>query len=152
MAQSSCPLSQRTDVPPPVKFIAQCDREHNILKHLYDDIVVAQNKTFRKTTIAKILHILAMYVKFHFDNEYAFMLATGYPELLEHDQVHREFIEELQRINQNYLAGGDPYEGIREIYYGLATGHIPETDARLISFAQTMAATCPRTNCHRCGP
>lgn len=150
MSSSPCPLAERQDVPTPLKFVAQCDREHHVLKQLYDDIVVAKNQCFRKTSTAKILHILTMYVKFHFNNEHLFMAAVGYPDCEYHDHIHHEFIEKLQVIRKDYASGGDAYEAIRDIYYGLANGHIPETDSKLLEFAQELASSCPHTTCHRC--
>lgn len=91
-----------------------------------------------------------MYVKFHFDNEHLFMAATGYPDIEYHDKIHHDFINKLQIINSCYMNGGDAYEGIRDIYYGLANGHIPDTDSKLLEFAQRLASSCPSTTCARC--
>ena len=150
MTQFLCPLAERTDIPSPLAFIAKCDREHDILRGLYADFVVARNDVFKKSAIAKIFRILTMYVKFHFDNEYQFMSAVGHPEIKEHDAFHHGFITDIGQINRDHLDTNEAYEVIREVYYGLAREHIPEIDARLVAFARNMADTCSVSACARC--
>ena len=150
MFESSCPLSNRFDVPAPVVFIAQCNREHKILGNLYDDIIVAQNHSFRKQSVAKILRILSMYVKFHFENEEKFMASIGYDETEVHVGIHSEFIHDLDVIIKKSEKNIDVLDDLKSIYYRLENGHIPEIDVKLIDFTNSIIQNCPSATCPRC--
>jgi hemerythrin-like metal-binding protein len=128
----------------PEEFIARCEREHGVLKTIYTHLIIAYNKNFRRQTIEKILHIMGMYVKFHFDNEENFMCLHHYNDTIYHSDIHRQFIKDLSNIIKSFEDGDDVYDRLREIYYSLKDGHIPETDAELLKFAQQLGKTaCP---------
>ena len=123
-------------LPSPEEFISRCEREHRILKELYSDLVVAYNQHYRRQTTGKILHVLEMYVKFHFSNEERFMKNSGYPDIKNHTDIHNKFIAVLGDIIKSFRGGADVYESLRKIYYDLSTGHIPETDEELLRFVR----------------
>ena len=118
----------------PSEFLARSNQEHAILKRIYADLIIAYNQSFRTKAIEKILRILPMYVRFHFDNEERFMVAVNYPDLDNHRRVHADFIVTLAEIKQRFCSGADVYNEVRLIYTSLAHGHIPEDDAKLHEF------------------
>ena len=131
-------VATKKDVPSPDEFISRCEQEHGILKSLYTDLLTAYNARYRVKIVEKILHIMTMYVKFHFGNEEQFMSAYGYQNAKSHTDIHQEFISQLKSLVTAFRRGDDVYDPLRKMYYDLSTGHIPETDEELLRFARTL--------------
>lgn len=120
----------------PDGFLAKCEREHKLFFNMGSQILVAQNQTFRRGTIEKILRFYTMYFKFHFDSEEKYMLSIRYPGYDVHRNLHSRFITELSRLKNGFALGEDVYEGVRTLYLGMTTGHIAHADADLIDYIE----------------
>ncbi|MBF0561194.1 MAG: response regulator [Alphaproteobacteria bacterium] len=127
----------------PEEFIAQCDREHNLIKQLGHEILMASNLKIRNNTLRKILRIYTMYFKFHFENEERFMLSIRYPGYDVHRHFHRQFMEALERLKAAFGRGEDVYGEVKELYKKLTVHHISDTDMEMIRYVREMHAPSP---------
>ena len=145
-----CYLFSRVDVPTPTEFIVQCDREHEVIRRLYDDMVIADFGIYRDASLKKILKVLTLYVKFHFSREHDFMFATEYYDIEYHSIVHNRFVLDLNEIKQDYENGLDVHERIKILHHTKTSSHIMNTDLRLLEFARSMSKSCRYNPCGRC--
>jgi hemerythrin-like metal-binding protein len=127
----------------PIDFIARCQRDHKILHSLYNDMVIAYNRHFRRTTTEKILHILSMYTKVHFSMEERFMTAYRFQDQAGHRQSHETFMATLADLKKCFEAGDDIYDRLRVLYAGETNDHVEAMDADLIAFARVLEAAEP---------
>jgi len=116
--------------------LAKIDREHAMLLSMQDLLLTALNQHFRRKTVAKMLHILKLYTRFHFELEESTMVLCRYDRLREHQCEHQAFWSDLDRIVMTFDQGGDVYDDVRKLFVRLAHHHIRNSDEAFIQFAR----------------
>jgi len=118
--------------------LRKIDREHEMLLSMQDQLLTALNQHFRQKTIEKMIHILKMYVRFHFELEEQTMALCQYDRLCEHKAEHGEFWVAMQAIETKFKGGRDVYEDIRKFFVRLAGHHISQSDEMFLQYARTL--------------
>jgi len=138
MALEDCePLSRFGDFPLADR-LAKIDREHAMLLSMQDMLLTALNQHFRRKTVAKMLHILKLYTKFHFELEESTMVLCDYDRLGEHRCEHHAFWTDLTALLTKFDGGGDVYDDVRKLFVRLAHHHIRNSDEAFIQFARSV--------------
>jgi len=81
---------------------------------------------------------LDSYVRFHFAQEEKLMLRIGYPELVEHQGEHRDYIRRLDSVKSQFESEGDSaavamaLDGLLRLWL---VDHIGQADKRVGDFA-----------------
>jgi len=83
------------------------DEQHKKLFSMYNDLVKSIEKHDQKEVIGKLLENLIEYVAFHFSDEERLMKAGNYPELEEHQRVHKDLRNKVYDIFTKYITGED---------------------------------------------
>ncbi len=82
------------------------DEQHKMLiKHL-SDLNEALKEGKGPTKIASTLNFLIDYTNFHFNAEEKYMAANDYPELENHQKMHREFKTTLANFDEELVEEG----------------------------------------------
>lgn len=63
----------------------------NLINRLFDELEITNDSRYRNA----LLNELCAYAKFHFISEENMMYRTGYPDLEQHRNLHRELIDKL---------------------------------------------------------
>ena len=129
-------LKALTPTPAPAEFLAQCERDFNIVRRLSTDILAAHHTVFRHDLLERVLHIYSMFFRFHFEHQERFMVTAGYPGADAHAAEHREFAAGLERLRTAFEAGKDVYDAVRKFYTELVDGHFAGSDAVLAAWAR----------------
>ena len=116
--------------------LAKIDREHAMLLSMQDLLLTALNQHFRRKTVARMLHILKLYTRFHFELEESTMVMCRYDRLSEHKREHQAFWSDLEGIITVFDGGGDVYDDVRKLFVRLAHHHIRNSDEAFIEFAR----------------
>lgn len=81
-----------------------------------------------------LLRVLA-YAQEHFGHEEELMARVGYPDLERHQQLHREFAAEAERLSIERLAGVHfSASGLTEFMHGWLNNHVSTEDRQIGMF------------------
>ena len=133
-------------MPSPEEFLAQSERDFNIVRRLSTDILAAHHTSFRRDLLERVLHIYSIFFRFHFENQERFMFTVGYPGGDVHANQHREFARELERIRKAFDAKAEVYDDVRKLYTDLVDGHFAVSDAELAGYVnrELITSLAPR--------
>lgn len=118
--------------------LKKIDREHAMLIALQDQVLTALDRNYRENTIRKMVHVLKLYVRFHFELEESTMDMCRYPHAGDHCREHRKFLSEMERIEADFATGADVYAEIRGLFVRLADHHIHRADERFLEHARAV--------------
>jgi len=113
----------------------QVDAEHRALYALVAEMdrLVAAGET-RDVVEASLTRVLT-YAHEHFGHEEALMTRIGYPEIEHHQQLHREFAAEAERLSIERLAGVHfSAEGLTDFMHSWLNTHVGVEDRKLGEF------------------
>lgn len=74
------------------------DEQHQLLFDHLDSLMLSLNTAAGRELSQRILQELEEYTRSHFDYEEALMTEMGFPELMQHQDEHRAFIEKMAQL------------------------------------------------------
>tara|TARA_R110001592_G_C13189203_1_gene752164 strand:+ start:620 stop:1021 length:402 start_codon:yes stop_codon:yes gene_type:complete len=77
------------------------DSQHKKLFELFEDIT--RNP---QTNLDRILEEVGNYINLHFAEEERWMARVGYPDISEHRQTHKAFVDSTLRMKMDHIMGG----------------------------------------------
>jgi len=75
--------------------IPEMDEQHRRLVDLINQVFVAMREGNNQTGVARVVDELVDYTQTHFSAEEELMRSHHYPDLINHQQIHHKFIEEV---------------------------------------------------------
>jgi len=75
--------------------VEKMDDEHKILIEKINNLVLGINKGSQKSTIKRLFVDLAEYTKSHFADEEAYMASISYPDLRQHQEIHKRLLNQV---------------------------------------------------------
>jgi len=81
--------------------IAASDSEHKHLLGCINKLINAQEQGLNKAITLKLADEVILYAKFHFLSEENLMCLTHYPAMMDHSELHRTLINELEYKRRN---------------------------------------------------
>lgn len=116
------------------------DEQHEMLVALYNELdeAVWQGRAHRQMEV--ILARLFKYTKTHFATEEAMLLATGYPELAQHQLEHQRLAERLRKYVVRFKHSEERISvEMLEFVRRWITSHIMESDQAYVAFVKKHA-------------
>lgn len=112
------------------------DKEHRRLIDLINEALHATNTGKGKDALLKTVTELDEYVKTHFAHEEALQLKHGYPEYEKHKKWHSYYIEEIEKIKENFKTSGQTDLLVNDLNKkaGELLTHIRKVDRKLAEF------------------
>jgi len=89
--------------------------------------------------IQRTLEFLIDYTKFHFGAEEKLMAESAYPDLPVHQKLHVEFIQTLERLEEEYREEGSTKMlagSLNTLLCNWLVGHIETVDRKFASFVR----------------
>ena len=122
------------------------DSQHAGLHDCYNDLLwaMAAGKG-EKVNLSPILVGLHSYIDSHFCTEETLMRMIGYPEYEQHRKEHADFNETLDELCCRLGNGTAKVAELAELLKTWLTEHLPETDARLVSYYEHYRRVLDRT-------
>ncbi len=105
------------------------DDQHKKLVGILNEVIEARNENKQAEIISKTLDELVKYTQYHFSDEEKFMEEHNYPRIDEHKLLHKELINEVEKITRDFNA--DNIEKVDEVFDLLihwVLNHILEKD------------------------
>jgi len=113
--------------------VEMSDKHHRNLIDIVNDLYDSLLKGAKKEIIAHYLKRIRVYTLAHFQAEELFMLEIGYPDLINHKIIHKEFVD---KVGEFILKNETSPIG-KELVTYLVTWlmkHILETDKKYVDF------------------
>jgi hemerythrin-like metal-binding protein len=111
------------------------DSEHRYLVQLINNLHDQHASGSSDSNLTNVFTHLASYVKNHFENEEALMLAISYPEFEGHKKEHQKLVEQCMKLAEEYLDGSESItEATLDFLKHWAVNHISETDMKIRGF------------------
>jgi len=111
------------------------DSEHRALYALVaemDELVQGGEAT--EVVEDSLMRVLS-YAREHFGHEEGLMKSVGYPDLERHQQLHREFAAEAERLSIERLAGVHfSAEGLADFMHAWLNTHVATEDLKIGAF------------------
>jgi hemerythrin len=85
--------------------VALCDQQHKKLFQIINELADAMRIGKGQEIIAKTLGELLEYTRTHFQAEEALMKKANYPELPQHQEMHRKFVTDVEALARESQAG-----------------------------------------------
>lgn len=82
------------------------DNQHKELLEKLNDISHAIEHNHSVESITKTLDFMMEYTDYHFGTEERHMEATDYPRIEYHKKMHKEFVDTLKGMTEDYLEDG----------------------------------------------
>lgn len=113
------------------------DDQHKVLFEKVNTLLEACSAGQGKTVILDTLEFLRDYTKEHFGDEEKYMLSINYPEYDNQKKLHTTFINELEKINDEYNESGNKLLltlSINSMVVKWLTNHISIEDKKIGKF------------------
>ncbi|MDD2759616.1 MAG: bacteriohemerythrin [Methylomonas sp.] len=110
------------------------DREHQLFLDLIRNVSEALDRQEPKDWCLRLLREVEKYVDFHFFSEENLMLKSGYPEYLEHQKKHAEFLVSLSERVQAYASDRINLEAVVVFLFDWFVMHSAQMDKKLGKF------------------
>jgi len=122
--------------------VARMDDHHKKLVDLINQVFEAMSGD-ATATVDTVLSDLLDYTRYHFGEEEKLLAACGYPDLEEHQGVHRAMVKEVLDMRQRYLENpaSVPASETLDFLSKWLMRHIIGKDLRYRPFAEAHAAT-----------
>jgi len=76
--------------------VAQCDEQHKKLFAIINELADAMRMGKGSEILGKTVSELLTYTRTHFSQEEALMKKANYPELAQHQEMHRKFVAQIE--------------------------------------------------------
>lgn len=120
--------------------ITAIDDQHRDLFRRINQLLDACNQRKAKDAVGKTIEFLGSYVIEHFENEERYMVMYDYPDLADHKEQHRQFIDSLQELKNRFETDGPGVHIIimtNRTVVGWLNSHIRNVDKLLGAFLRT---------------
>ena len=114
--------------------VAEIDEQHkkivDLINLLHDSIRSGE----KNQVLAQIYNELIAYTILHFNHEEMLMRKANYPDLIEHQEVHKSIVEQVKRLKQAYAGGSQTaLNDTLEFLRNWLLKHIAGTDKKYTS-------------------
>ncbi|HHT94119.1 MAG TPA: hemerythrin family protein [Clostridiaceae bacterium] len=119
--------------------LAHIDNQHKIFLEKANNLFEAGKNRKSKEVIAEMLDFLEAYANEHFRDEEAYMAQINYPGLEQQRSAHQGFVEELNKLKEEYEQSGGNVALIIDSYVMIMnwlTKHISNMDKKIGDFAK----------------
>lgn len=117
------------------------DQQHQQLITMVNAVYDAMHSGKGEHIVAETVAQLAQYTRTHFAHEERYMQQIGYPELGQHQQIHRNLIARVKDI-QDTLASGRHFSSVTlgNFLKDWLTKHIMNHDQKYAAFATAVTS------------
>lgn len=118
--------------------VAMIDEQHQELIARLNAMSRAIREGEGEREIQRTLEFLLSYTKYHFDAEEKLMSDLHYPELAVHQAKHAEFIQTLERLEDEYREDGSTKilaGSLNTLLCNWLIGHIEAVDKKFAAFS-----------------
>ena len=119
--------------------IALIDDQHKEWFAKADALFEAGKKGQGKEYVGEMLQYLDSYTRKHFADEERYMLSISYPGYDEQERAHTAFIDQLQKLRDDYTASGGSLAtilGANKMVIDWLTKHILNMDKKIGEYAK----------------
>ena len=110
------------------------DAQHKQLFSLVNKLYEPENNHMTEEELAGILYAFSDYMNVHFKDEEEYMLSIGYPDLLEHIQLHNELVNYLTSVIKTHAKVDTIKTKIRLLAERILVNHIVHEDIKIKQF------------------
>lgn len=111
--------------------ISKIDNQHKELFSIFNQLEYELKINEGGDAVGECLDFLIRYCKEHFETEEYYFEKYNYPNRYEHQQIHREFVDEVETLYQQYMSGYLIITlKIQETLIQWIKEHIQQTDKR----------------------
>jgi len=110
------------------------DREHQILLDLIRHLSQALDRHEPEDWCMRLLREMQKFIDYHFFSEENLMLRNGYPDYVEHQKKHTEFLISLQERIDAYASDRIDLEAVVVFLFDWFVMHTSQVDKRLGRF------------------
>ncbi|MBT0794844.1 bacteriohemerythrin [Campylobacter lari] len=114
----------------------EIDKQHKKLFELAANVEMISDKPIHKGQIKFILADFFNYMKEHFSEEEKYMTKIGYPELANHQKIHKSIIQSMIDLIQNIKSTNDLKEKLNIIASKWLLEHILREDMKIEKWHQ----------------
>lgn len=114
----------------------EIDKQHKKLFELAANVEMISDKPIHKGQIKFILADFFNYMKEHFSEEEKYMTKIGYPELANHQKIHKSIIQSMIDLIQNIKSTNDLKEKLNIIASKWLLEHILKEDMKIEKWHQ----------------
>ena len=118
--------------------VQRIDFEHHIFLDLINSFNTARLDGENIGTLINILEELALYAKFHFKSEENMMKRIHYPELVEHQKLHYQLIDELGMKMFGIQTKLYSPKDVEEFLVNWFVNHVTHEDTKISAFIKSM--------------
>lgn len=124
------------------RWMDEMEGQHHAIVSLMDSLYRRDTERASKAELSNLLDTLRDYTAQHFEEEEAYMAASGYPRLDVHQVIHRDLLIKLDAHVERFRAGGGRLgtDLISYLRYWL-TAHITGVDRHYARAAKRAAPT-----------
>jgi hemerythrin-like metal-binding protein len=116
--------------------IEQFDEHHQHLISLINETTLCLEKGASQEALTIIINSLADYAWYHFNAEESWMKSHQYPQLKEHQEIHKEFSVTIKKFQERLAGGITAVAAELSAYLNFwLIDHIVICDSRYASFA-----------------
>ena len=94
----------------------ELDSDHKELIRIINQLGAGSADEARRAAVRQSLVALQRYAEYHFAREESVMRACGYPELDEHQDQHRNFIQRIQGLTRRFDADPEAATATRRAF------------------------------------
>jgi len=123
--------------------VERIDSQHIIWFEKADNLFQAGRSGKSKEVIAEMLDFLDDYTKEHFRDEEAYMAEIKYPDIDKQKAAHKNFVEQLTKLKQDYQQSGGNITLIinaNQMIIKWLTQHISNMDKQIGVYAKSLQA------------
>ncbi len=114
--------------------IEEIDRQHQKLVKLFNALVAAGAQTANDASVSGVLTRMVDYIDYHFGTEETYMRRFNYPELRDHRQEHRAFIQKTFAFRNAYLNQEATLSAeVLRFLHDWIINHLQGTDTRYVA-------------------
>ncbi|AJC85023.1 bacteriohemerythrin [Campylobacter peloridis] len=112
------------------------DKQHKKLFELAANVEMISDKPIHKGQVKFLLADFFNYMKEHFADEEKYMAKIGYPELANHQKIHKSIIQSMIDLIQNIKSTNDLKEKLNIIASKWLLEHILQEDMKIEKWHQ----------------
>lgn len=119
--------------------VQRIDFEHHIFLDLINNFNESRLKNESIETLSNILEEIALYAKFHFKSEENMMVRVNYPELVEHQKLHHQLIDQLSTKMYGIQTKMFSPQEVEEFLVHWFLNHVTHEDTKISAFIKSKA-------------
>lgn len=114
--------------------VAEIDQQHRELVNIFDRLNDAVKNHEPRKDIYRIIDDAISYTELHFATEERLMVKSGYPEIEDHKNKHKELIKDARRLKDKLeYVGEDMFrEWFNHWPFGRVLAHIQYADKQIV--------------------